>query len=251
MIPQRPVRRPPYNPRDISEPTADQARNLPNESVIVHAMNFLAHLWLADGDDGLRLGAMLGDFVRGSMDHSHLPPEVQKGIQLHRFIDQFMDGLPEMAELRQKFSPPFRRYAGIIIDVAFDHQLALRWNQYSDLTLEQFDADVRTLLDHYQDWLPEELKGFMRYADRRGLFASYREKDEILHSLYGLGKRLSRTNPLHRVDEIWDQHADDFARGFEQVFPQVQAAVSDWITRHKTRSQTAGSRFEEALIDCE
>ncbi|HKX54568.1 MAG TPA: ACP phosphodiesterase [Xanthomonadales bacterium] len=231
------------------------ARNLPVESVIVHAMNFLAHLWLADGDDGLRLGAMLGDFVRGNMDDSQLPPEVQKGIQLHRFIDQFMDGLPEMADLRQKFAAPFRRYAGIIIDVAFDHQLALRWSQYSDLTLEQFDADVRHLLARYEEWLPDELKGFMRYADRRGLFAAYREKDEILHSLHGLGRRLSRSNPLHRVDEIWDQHADDFARGFELIFPQVQAAVSDWIANHntggKTRSKVAGRRLAEALIDSE
>lgn len=216
-------------------------------------MNFLAHLWLADGDDGLRVGAMLGDFVRGSMDDSRLPPEIQKGIQLHRFIDQFMDGLPEMAALRQKFAAPFRRYAGIIIDVAFDHQLALRWNQYSDLTLQQFDADVRNLLARYEEWLPEELKGFMRYADRRGLFAAYREKDEILHSLHGLGKRLSRSNPLHRVDEIWDQHADDFAQGFDEVFPQVQAAVTDWIANSyaggKTRNTAVARRFEETLIE--
>lgn len=216
-------------------------------------MNFLAHLWLADGDDGLRVGAMLGDFVRGSMDDSRLPPEIQKGIQLHRFIDQFMDGLPEMAALRQKFAAPFRRYAGIIIDVAFDHQLALRWNQYSDLTLQQFDADVRNLLARYEEWLPEELKGFMRYADRRGLFAAYREKDEILHSLHGLGKRLSRSNPLHRVDEIWDQHADDFAHGFDEVFPQVQAAVTDWIANSyaggKTRNTAVARRFEETLIE--
>jgi acyl carrier protein phosphodiesterase len=247
----------------MAQATADQVtaircrlestRNLLVESAIVHAMNFLAHLWLADGDDGLRLGAMLGDFVRGSMDGSQLPPEVQKGIQLHRFIDQFMDGLPEMAELRQKFAAPFRRYAGIIIDVAFDHQLALRWSQYSDLTLQQFDADVRHLLARYEQWLPEELKGFMRYADRRGLFAAYREKDEILHSLHGLGRRLSRSNPLHRVDEIWDQHVDDLAQGFEQVFPQVQAAVSGWIANNNTgdkKSNTAAAkRSENNLIE--
>lgn len=202
-------------------------------------MNFLAHLWLAGGDDGLRLGAMLGDFVRGSMEDSQLPAEVQRGIQLHRFIDHFTDGLPEIAGLRQKFAPPFRRYAGIIIDVAFDHQLALRWSEYSEITLQQFDADVRELLARYEQWLPEELKGFMRYADRRGLFSAYREKDEILYSLAGLGRRLSRSNPLHRVDEIWAEHAEDFARAFEQVFPQVQLAVSDWISESKTSSRVA------------
>ena len=71
-------------------------------------MNFLAHLWLAGSDDGLRLGAMLGDFVRGGMEDSDLPESVQRGIQLHRFIDQHMDGLPELVELRQGFKKPFR-----------------------------------------------------------------------------------------------------------------------------------------------
>jgi acyl carrier protein phosphodiesterase len=202
-------------------------------------MNFLAHLWLAGDDDGLRLGAMLGDFVRGSMDASQLPEGVQKGIQLHRFIDQFMDGLPEMAELRQKFEPPFRRYAGIIIDMAFDHQLAQRWSQYSDITLQQFDTGVRQLLAQNDEWLPEKLKGFMHYADRRGLFAAYREKDEILVSLVGVGQRLSRTNPLHQVGEIWDQHEGDFTWGFEVVFPQVRVAVGNWIADGKAWRRTA------------
>ncbi len=196
---------------------------------MVPPMNFLAHLWLAGDDDGLRLGAMLGDFVRGGMDDSNLPSAVQRGIQLHRFIDQYMDGLPELAELRQRFQPPFRRYAGIIIDVAFDHQLARRWSDYSAITLQQFDQDVRSLLSRYDHLLPDDLKGFMRYAERRGLFAAYQNKEEILYSLKGIGQRLSRSNPLHRVDEIWDEHEQDFISGFLRVFPLVQDAVTHWI----------------------
>jgi acyl carrier protein phosphodiesterase len=239
MIPQQPWRRPPQTTPGFSVRNSNSTRNPSVESAILQSMNFLAHLWLADGDDGLRLGAMLGDFVHGSMDHSQLPPEVQKGIQLHRFIDQYMDALPQMAELRQKFAAPFRRYAGIIIDMAFDHQLALRWSQYSAIPLQQFDADVRQMLVRYDPWVPEELRAFMRYADRRGLFAAYQEKEEILFSLVGVGRRLTRANPLHQVGEIWEGHAAHFAQGFEQVFPQVQAAVIDWIASNPTRGKTS------------
>lgn len=202
-------------------------------------MNFLAHLWLAEGDDGLRLGAMLGDFIRGGMEASELPIAVQRGIQLHRFIDQYMDALPELAELRQRFEPPFRRYAGIIIDVAFDHQLARRWSEYSAISLQQFDIEVRQLLAQYDELLPEELKGFMRYADRRGLFAAYIGKEEILYSLTGVGRRLSRSNPMHRVNEIWDELESDFEQGFELVFPQVQSAVSGWISTSADQTNIA------------
>jgi acyl carrier protein phosphodiesterase len=209
---------------------------------MVPPMNFLAHLLLAGNDEGLRLGAMLGDFVRGGMDDSTLPAEVQRGIQLHRFIDQYVDGLPELARLRQSFQTPFRRYAGIIIDVAFDHELARHWSDYSNISLQQFDQEVRDLLGSHNQLLPEELKGFMRYVERRGLFAAYQDKTEILHSLAGIGQRLSRTNPLHRVNEIWDEHEQDFASSFLQVFPQVRDAVSKWTINNERPDTGPGEK---------
>jgi len=192
-------------------------------------MNFLAHLLLAGDDEGLRLGAMLGDFVRGNPRDLNLSAETHKGILLHRFIDQHIDSLPEVAHLRAQFSPPFRRYAGIIIDLAFDHELALRWAEYSKCTLEQFDSEVRELLARHQEVLPAELHAFMRYADKRGLFATYREEDEILFSLCGLGRRLSRSNPLHRVGEIWHELKPTLSVGFSTVFPKVQQRATAWL----------------------
>jgi acyl carrier protein phosphodiesterase len=195
----------------------------------VRAMNFLAHLLLAGDDEGLRLGAMLGDFVRGNPRSLNLPAEIHKGIRLHRFIDHRIDSLPEVAHLRTQFLPPFRRYAGIIIDLAFDHELALRWAEYSNCTLEQFDREVRDMLARHQEILPKELQAFMRYADKRGLFATYREENEILFSLNGLGRRLSRSNPLHRVGEIWHELKPVLSSGFAIAFPKVQQEVAAWL----------------------
>lgn len=192
-------------------------------------MNFLAHLLLAGNDDGLRLGAMLGDFIRGNLDPASAPGIAHRGILLHRHIDQHIDSLPEVALLREQFEPPFRRYSGIIIDLAFDHELALRWDDYSGIALEQFDLEIRQLLARFDSVLPEDLKRFMRYADRRGLFASYRDEEEILFSLQGLGTRLSRPNPLDRVGEIWENLKPTLSQGFVTVFPLVQQAVAEWL----------------------
>lgn len=201
-------------------------------------MNFLAHLVLAGDDEGLRLGAMIGDFVRGKEVLATFPQDVSLGIKLHRHIDQFTDALPDIANLRRFFPPPFRRYSGIIIDLAFDHELAMRWEHYSQQSLESFDRDVRLMLSRHEALLPDHLQRFMRYADRRGLFASYRDEGEIIRSLAGIGTRLSRPNPLHRVDEIWDQMAPRFSASFEFVFIQIQSEVADWL---KSRSSITGS----------
>jgi acyl carrier protein phosphodiesterase len=201
-------------------------------------MNYLAHLCLANGDSGLMLGGMFGDFVRGRRALRAFPEQVRQGIVLHRFIDRQTDHSTVVKKLRTCFPREFRRYSGIIIDLAFDHELAMNWWRYMPGSLERFDIEVRDLLRDNSELVPEKLTGFMRYADRHGLFAAYREEDVTLYALAGLGTRLSRPNPLHRVSEIWPDLAPEFKIAFRQVFPQIQSEVLEWRTRMST---TTGS----------
>jgi acyl carrier protein phosphodiesterase len=197
-------------------------------------MNFLAHLLLAGDDEDLRLGAMFGDFVRGNAALATFRPRVRTGIRLHRRIDSFTDSLPEVATLRDQLPPPFRRFGGIITDLAFDHELACRWDAEQDQPLVSFDREVREMLARHADEVPAGLRRFMDYADRRGLFAAYREESEVLHSLRGIGRRLSRPNPLHRVAEIWDGLAPRVGVCFEPVFSAVQSDVAAWLSSKST-----------------
>jgi acyl carrier protein phosphodiesterase len=201
-------------------------------------VNFLAHLQLAGADENLRMGAMLGDFVRGRAALEGFTPGVRAGIQLHRRIDSYTDALPEIAALRAWFPGDFRRYAGIIIDLGIDHELARNWGRWSRQTLEAFDGDVREMLDRRADEVPAELWRFMDYADRRGLFAAYRDRAEILYSLRGIGRRLSRPNPLHRVEDIWNPFESRLRPCFQQAFEKVQSDVAAWL---KSKSTTTGS----------
>jgi acyl carrier protein phosphodiesterase len=197
-------------------------------------MNFLAHLYLARGDDNLMLGAMLGDFVRGRLAAHRFSAELRAGIRLHRHIDRFTDHADEIRRLRRLFPRKFRRYSGVIIDLAFDHRLARSWERYSNVPLEEFDRRVRALLDRHATLLPARLVRFMAYADARGLFAAYRSEEEMLFSLAGIGTRFRRSNPLDRVGEIWPELKPALAGGFERFFPELQSEVADWRKRRST-----------------
>lgn len=199
-------------------------------------MNFLGHLVLAGSDEGLRLGAMLGDFVRGRAALQAFPAPVREGILLHRHIDAFTDSHTEITALRSGFPAGFRRYAGIIIDLGFDHLLALDWNaRGTSRTLEQHDAAVREMLTRHDGLIPPGLRRFMNYADRRGLFAAYRDKPEVFHSLRGIGRRLSKPNPLHRVGEIWEPFEMRLRGCFDTVLSDVAADANRWL-----RSRASG-----------
>jgi acyl carrier protein phosphodiesterase len=197
-------------------------------------VNFLAHAYLARSDDGLLVGGMMGDFVRGLAPLLRYPADIRLGIRLHRHIDRTTDSSDGVKALLRQFPKPFRRYAGIITDVIFDHELARRWRDYSDMPLGEFDVHIRNVLAQHEGVIPEGLGHFMHYADGRGLFRSYREEEEVLRSLTGLGKRLRRANPLHRVDEIWTQVQPLCAETFTELFPQLQLEVDDWIKRKST-----------------
>jgi acyl carrier protein phosphodiesterase len=201
-------------------------------------MNFLAHLCLADGDSGLMLGGLFGDFVRGRRALRAFPEPVRQGVLLHRYIDKCTDQSGVVKMLKPQFPREYRRYAGIIIDLAFDHELAVNWWRYMPGSLERFDLKARDLLHENADLVPKKLTSFMRYADRHGLFAAYRETDVILYALAGVGTRLSRPNPLHRVSEIWPDMAPQFKPAFREFFPDIQSKVVEW---RKSRSTITGS----------
>jgi acyl carrier protein phosphodiesterase len=201
-------------------------------------VNFLAHLCLADGDSGLMLGGLFGDFVRGRRALRAFPEPVRQGVLLHRYIDRCTDQSGVVKQLRPRFPREYRRYAGIIIDLAFDHELAVNWWRYMPGSLERFDLETRDLLRDHAELVPPKLTSFMRYADRHGLFAAYREQDVILYALAGVGTRLSRPNPLHRVSEIWPDMAPQFKPAFREFFPDIQSKVVEW---RNLRSTTTGS----------
>ncbi len=201
-------------------------------------MNFLAHLCLAHGDSDLMLGGFFGDFIRGRRALRAFPEPVRQGIILHRYIDRRTDHSPVVKKLRQKFPREFRRYSGIIIDLAFDHELAQNWWRYMPQSLERFDVETRDLIRDNVEIVPDGLTQFMRYADRNGLFTAYRDEDVILYALAGIGTRLTRSNPLHRVAEIWPDLALEFRHSFREFFPQIQSDVVAWCKR---KSTTTGS----------
>ena len=191
-------------------------------------MNFLGHLCLANGDDSLMLGGMIADFVRGRRALRDYPDPVRRGIELHRYIDRCTDHSAAVKSLRRSFPREFRRYAGIIIDLAYDHELARDWWRYMPGSLERFDVQIRDLLRGNEAMLPEGLVQFMQYADLHGLFTAYREKDVVMFALAGMGTRLTRPNPLHRVAEVWEEMEPRFKESFRQFFPEIQAQVLEW-----------------------
>jgi acyl carrier protein phosphodiesterase len=191
-------------------------------------MNVLAHALLAGNDAGLRLGGVMGDFVRGTPADA-LPPRVRDGIYLHRAIDGYTDTHPLVREAREAMPPPFRRYAGIFLDVWFDHCLARDFTRYEATPLQVFSDDLRAELHAAGAMLPDGLKRFLSYMDANGLPAGYAELDRVAAALAGLSRRLSRANPVAESVPLLVEHDAMLRDVFAAFFPQLQSFAAGWI----------------------
>ncbi len=185
-------------------------------------MNHLAHAWLAAPDADLMLGGLIADFLRGALDPA-LPRGVRIGIALHRSVDTYTDAHPHVVAARALFEPPYRRYAGILLDVWFDHLLARDWASHADGSLHAFSREVQALLATRAAELPPRMRDFARYLQMNDLPERYREIAMIDDVLRGLSHRLSRENPLSDALPVIVARAEPLGRYFAAFFPDLVA----------------------------
>lgn len=185
-------------------------------------MNHLAHALLSMPDEDVMLGGLIADFLRGRVDPA-LPRGVRLGVALHRAVDVYTDAHPQVVAARARFEPPYRRYAGILLDIWFDHLLAREWATYGTGTLHEFSARVRELLVRRDAELPGNMRGFVRYLLAHDLPERYAETAMIGEVLRGMSTRLSRANPLAEALPVLQGDAAALERHFAAFFPQLQA----------------------------
>ena len=185
-------------------------------------MNYLAHVYLARPDHEAMLGALLGDFVFGTAALADWSPVVRREILVHRRVDRYTDDHPQVIQARSLFGEGRRRYAGIALDVYYDHCLARDWARYCDTPLDAFTASFYCYLLSRQDELPERLRRIAPLMASGDWLGSYRQRDSVDLAVTRIATRLSRNGD--RL--VACRHEAEIAAGFELFFPQLAAYAS-------------------------
>ena len=187
-------------------------------------MNHLAHALLAGDDEELRLGGMLGDFVHGQPDAAVFPARVIAGIRLHRAIDVYTDAHPEVLAAKAHLPSPYRRYAGILLDMWFDHCLA---RDFLALAVPPLGDYLRRLARPAASarcvCCRRRCGGFAQLHGRAWAAGGLCRSAMLGRALAGIGQRLRRANPLDSALPVLLQRERALQQHFEAFFPQLQA----------------------------
>lgn len=184
-------------------------------------MNFLAHAWLAGESHDDRLGGLLGDFVKGPLP-AGLPAAVAEGVRLHRAIDSFADTHPAFRSACARVPAERRRAAGILVDMFFDHFLACRWEEFSEVPLPDFTADVYRLMAAHHPLLPPRLQRILPWMQADDWLASYREIESISFALDRMSQRLSRPGLLAGAGSVLREDRAAFEADFLAFMPDAR-----------------------------
>jgi len=189
-------------------------------------MNFLAHIYLSGDNDLIKIGNFMADGIRGK-DYENFPPDVQKGIMLHRAIDTFTDAHPIFRQGTKRLHKRYHHYAGVIMDVFYDHFLAKNFKNYSDRPLEDFANDFYESLENNYDWLSEKAQHMLPIMRKYNWLLMYSTVNGISQILTQMDSRSANKSGMKHSEAELLEFYDEFEAEFTAFFEEIRTFASE------------------------
>ncbi|HUQ65664.1 MAG TPA: ACP phosphodiesterase [Flavitalea sp.] len=183
-------------------------------------MNYLAHAYLSFGDPEVLTGNMISDFVKGKKKYNY-EKRVLAGIELHRAIDEFTDDHPVNKAVSKIFKPDYRLYSAAILDVVYDHFLALDLAGSLE-NFEDYTYDIYTHLGRFQPLFPDPFNNLFPYMKQHNWLFNYQFTWGIEKSLAGLVHRAAYLTDSRTAFELFNNRYNDIKEAYQAFFPLLK-----------------------------
>ena len=195
-------------------------------------MNYLAHLHLAHVTQTSMVGAMLGAFIKGQR-HLELSPDLQLAVRLHRKVDAYTEDDSTIRQAKVFFDSGLRRFAGIALDVFWDHCLAKNFSIYSEEALSGFvSRSYHALKEHdgnYSQAYHQVINAMMNYD----WLNHYAEFEGVVRALQGLSRRRPFLAPVADCVEVLDANYADLQKVFPSFYPALVNQCQIWCMKNR------------------
>jgi acyl carrier protein phosphodiesterase len=188
-------------------------------------MNFLSHLYLSGNSEGLIIGNFIADSVKGNAIND-FPEDIRKGIILHRKIDSYTDSHPIVEQSKIRLREKYKKYASVIVDIYYDHYLAINWNDYSSENFYAYTQKIYLLIEQNKHHLPAKSAMFKKYMLEHNILSAYARLEGIEKVLIGMSRRTTfESNMEHAIKDL-KEHYNLFENEFKLFFPELQQFVN-------------------------
>lgn len=208
-----------------------------NGKYYLYKMNYLAHLYLSgDDNEDLLIGNYITDGLKGA-DKSQYSKGILDGIALHRKIDDFTDSHEVFNRSAKRLNEKYGLYAWVIVDIFYDHFLAVDWEKYHHQSLDEYARGIYNLLDRRHDDLPKNSKRFLWYMKEYHILYNYSKLEGIAKVLDGLNRRTKMKSGMHRAINELKSDYNYFEEDFNLFFPELKIFVDNQINENNYHSR--------------
>ena len=193
-------------------------------------MNYLGHLFLSGPDPAILLGNFIGDFIKPK-DLGFLTKEVQLGVEVHRKIDTYTDRHKDFRLGVSRLRSQHQKYAPVVLDILYDHLLALHWNELSDQSLEDFCAWVYQVFEEQQFELPPKTNAQVEGLLKHKYLESYGSIKGLDYVLTRMDKRAHFPSNFIKGRTDLYQNMELFTNEFKRFIIDVKAYCEQEIAR--------------------
>jgi acyl carrier protein phosphodiesterase len=188
-------------------------------------MNYLAHLYFSGNNHELMIGNFIADHVKGRQIEL-FDKEIVKGIKLHRLIDEFTDTHKVVEQSKIRLRSEFGKYSPVIIDVFYDHYLAVKWEQYHHEELAVFADNFYSLLTNNHQRLPIRTQQMIQFMIPQNWLVNYQSIAGIDKTLTGMSKRTKFESKMDVAAIDLDKDYSEFEQEFNEYFEELRTYVS-------------------------
>lgn len=185
-------------------------------------MNYLAHAYLSFNDPEVTVGNMISDYVKGKKRFDY-PPGIQRGITLHRAIDEFTDRHEATRTAKEIFRPAYRLYSGAFVDVVYDHFLATDNKEFPNDSLLAFSQQVYADIDRHSSWLPEGFARIFPHMKTNNWLFGYRFREGTGKSMQGVAYRAAYLTEGETAYRLFEEHYQLFQDCYRQFWGELKS----------------------------
>lgn len=193
-------------------------------------MNFLAHLYLSGDNPQVMVGNFMADRIRSSQMDT-IPTDMAVGVRLHRFIDHYTDSHPVVMLSKDRLRADFGKYSPVIVDVFYDHFLAVQWEKYHTESLENYVGHCYGVIQAHREFLPERVRFMFGYMRRDNWLLGYRQLEGIHTALRNMSIRARHTDNMHHSVALLERNYSAFQEEFDAFFSDLQRSSAQELGR--------------------
>jgi len=183
-------------------------------------MNFLAHLYLSGENEEIIVGNFIADHVKGNRINKY-SDGIKTGIRLHREIDKFSDNHLVFRKSKKRLAGKYRKYAGVIVDMYYDHFLSANWDSFSEEDIKSFTNRMYKIVMKRFLILPAKTQRILPFMAKSNWLVAYGTIDGLGRALKGIANRTPFESGMENAIEDIQKDYNLYKTEFEKFFPEL------------------------------